>query len=37
LQTRIEQSDLDDPQRLQAIAKAGRLSPAEAQRRYAPI
>ena len=37
LQTRIEQSDLDDPKRLAAIAKAAGLSPAEAKKRYAPI
>jgi len=37
LQTRIEQSDLDDPKRLEAIAKAAGLSPAEAKKRYAPI
>ncbi len=37
LQTRIEQSDLDDPKRLEAIAKAAALSPAEAKQRYAPI
>ncbi len=37
LQTRIEQSDLDDPKRLEAIAKAAGLSPAEAKTRYAPI
>lgn len=37
LQTRIEQADLDDPKRLEAIAKAAGLSPAEAKQRYAPI
>jgi len=37
LQTRVEQGDLDDPQRLEVIAKVARLSPAEAKRRYAPI
>ena len=37
LQTRVERSDLDDPKRLEAIAKAAKLSPAEAKRRYAPI
>ena len=37
LQTRIEQSDLDDPKRLEAIAKAAALSPADAKQRYAPI
>ena len=37
LQTRIEQSDLDDPKRLAAIAKAAGLSPAQAKQRYAPI
>jgi ATP-dependent phosphofructokinase / diphosphate-dependent phosphofructokinase len=37
LQTRVEQGDLDDPKRLEAIAKAAKLSPADARRRYAPI
>jgi len=37
LQTRIEQSDLDDPKRLDAIAKAAKLSPEDAKRRYSPI
>ena len=37
LQTRVEQSDLDDPARLAAIAKAAGLSPADAKKRYAPI
>jgi 6-phosphofructokinase len=37
LQTRVEQSDLADPKRLEAIAKAAGLSPAEAKRRYAPL
>jgi len=37
LQTRIEQADLDDPKRLEAIAKAAGLRPAEAKQRYAPI
>jgi len=37
LQTRVEREDLDDPKRLEAIAKAAKLSPAEAKRRYAPI
>ena len=37
LQTRIEQADLDDPKRLEAIAKASGLSPAQAKQRYAPI
>jgi len=37
LQTRVEPADLDDPKRLEAIAKAAKLSPAEAKRRYAPI
>jgi hypothetical protein len=37
LQTRVERSDLDDPKRLDAIAKAAGLSPAEAKKRYAPI
>jgi 6-phosphofructokinase 1 len=37
LQTRVERADLDDPVRLAEIAKAARLSPEEARRRYAPI
>ncbi|RIL07446.1 MAG: 6-phosphofructokinase [Proteobacteria bacterium] len=37
LQTRVEQADLDDPKRLEAIAKAAKLSPDEAKKRYAPI
>ena len=37
LQTRVEQADLDDPKRLEAIAKAAGLSPAEAKKRYAPL
>jgi len=37
LQTRVEREDLDDPKRLEAIAKAAKLPPAEAKRRYAPI
>ncbi len=37
LQVRVEQEDLDDPARLEAIAKAANLSPDEAKRRYAPI
>jgi 6-phosphofructokinase 1 len=37
LQTRIEQADLDDPKRLEAIAKAAKLGPAEAKERYAPV
>jgi 6-phosphofructokinase 1 len=37
LQTRIEPEDLADPKRLEAIAKAARLSPEEAKKRYAPI
>jgi hypothetical protein len=37
LQTRVERSDLDDPKRLEAIAKAAKLSPAEAKQRYAPL
>ncbi len=37
LQTRIERADLDDPVRLAEIAKASKLSPEEARRRYAPI
>jgi 6-phosphofructokinase 1 len=37
LQTRVEKSDLDDAKRLEAIAKAAKLSPEEAKRRYAPL
>ncbi len=37
LQERVERGDLDDPQRLAAIAKAAGLSPDEARQRYAPI
>jgi len=37
LQTRVEAGDLDDAKRLEAIAKAAKLSPAEAKKRYAPI
>ena len=37
LQTRVERADLDDPVRLSEIAKAAKLSPEEARRRYAPI
>lgn len=37
LQTRVEHADLDDPVRLSEIAKAAKLSPEEARRRYAPI
>jgi 6-phosphofructokinase 1 len=37
LQTRVEKSDLDDPKRLEAIAKAARLSPDAAKQRYAPV
>jgi 6-phosphofructokinase 1 len=37
LQTRIERADLDDPKRLDAIAKAAKLTPDEAKKRYAPI
>jgi 6-phosphofructokinase len=37
LQTRVERSDLDDPQRLAALAAAGKLPVEEARRRYAPI
>jgi 6-phosphofructokinase 1 len=37
LQTRVEQADLDDPARLAEIAKAAKLTPDEARRRYAPI
>jgi ATP-dependent phosphofructokinase / diphosphate-dependent phosphofructokinase len=37
LQTRVERSDLEDPQRLAALAAAGKLPVEEARRRYAPI
>jgi hypothetical protein len=37
LQTRVEPGDLADPKRLEAIAKAAKLSPADAKKRYAPI
>ena len=37
LQERVEREDLDDPQRLAAIAKAAGLSPEEARKRYAPV
>ena len=37
LQTRVEQTDLDDPKRLEAIAMAAKLAPDEAKKRYAPI
>jgi 6-phosphofructokinase 1 len=37
LQERVEPEDLADPKRLEAIAKAARLSPDEARARYAPI
>ncbi len=37
LQTRVEHADLADPARLEAIARAAKLSPEEAARRYAPI
>jgi 6-phosphofructokinase 1 len=37
LQERIERDDLDDPQRLAALARAAKLSPEEAKARYAPI
>jgi 6-phosphofructokinase 1 len=37
LQERVEREDLDDPARLAALAKAARLSPEEAKRRYAPL
>jgi 6-phosphofructokinase 1 len=36
LQVRVEQEDLDDPKRLEAIAAAAKLAPDEARRRYAP-
>jgi 6-phosphofructokinase 1 len=37
LQERVEAEDLADPARLEAIARAGKLSPADARTRYAPI
>jgi len=37
LQERIEPDDLADPKRLEAIAKAAKLSPDEAKKRYAPL
>jgi 6-phosphofructokinase 1 len=37
LQVRVTQADLDDPARLESIAKAAKLSPAEAKQRYAPV
>jgi 6-phosphofructokinase 1 len=37
LQTRVTQSDLDDPARLAPIAAAAKLSPGDAKQRYAPI
>jgi 6-phosphofructokinase len=37
LQQRVVQQDLDDPERLAAIAKAAHLSPEEARTRYAPL
>jgi hypothetical protein len=37
LQTRVEKGDLEDRGRLEAIAKAAKLSPDEAKKRYAPI
>jgi 6-phosphofructokinase len=37
LQTRVERADLDDPGRLEAIARAAKLPPEEARRRYAPL
>ncbi len=37
LQGRITAADLADPSRLEAIAKAARLSPEEARARYAPV
>jgi 6-phosphofructokinase len=36
LQERIEPEDLADPTRLEAIARAAKLSPDEAKKRYAP-
>jgi len=37
LQERVTRDDLDDPERLQAIAAAAGLSPAAAKRRYTPL
>jgi 6-phosphofructokinase 1 len=37
LQERVEREDLADPRRLEAIAKAAKLSPEEAKQRYAPL
>jgi 6-phosphofructokinase 1 len=37
LQMRVEAADLADAKRLEAIAKAAKLSPDEAKKRYAPI
>jgi len=37
LQQRVERADLDDPGRLEAIARAAKLSPEEARERYAPV
>jgi ATP-dependent phosphofructokinase / diphosphate-dependent phosphofructokinase len=37
LQERVEADDLEDPQRLAAIAAAAKLSPEEAKARYAPL
>jgi 6-phosphofructokinase len=37
LQERIQAEDLDDEERLGAIARAAKLSPAEARQRYAPL
>jgi 6-phosphofructokinase 1 len=37
LQERVEREDLDDPERLSAIAAAAKLGPDDARKRYAPI
>jgi hypothetical protein len=37
LQVRIEDSDLDDPDKLDAIAKTARLSREEVMQRYRPL
>ena len=37
LQVRIEKGDLDDPERLEAIARAVNLSPEQARERYASV
>jgi 6-phosphofructokinase 1 len=37
LQVRVEREDLEDEGRLAALARAAKLSPEEARRRYAPL